>query len=66
MSGVIVDCDINTGLAKSINSYIFGEKLKNFNLDMAGHSHWAGIKHKKEKLISNVQKYSQSYLKKLQ
>ena len=30
LSGVIVDCDINTGLAKSINSYIFGEKLKNF------------------------------------
>ena len=30
LSGVIVDCDINTGLAKDINSYIFGEKLKNF------------------------------------
>ena len=24
---------------------------------MAGHSHWAGIKHKKEKLISKDQKY---------
>ena len=30
LSGVIVDCDINTGLALGINSYIFGEKLKNF------------------------------------
>ena len=50
LSGVIVDCDINTGLAKGINSYIFGEKIKNFfNLYMAGHSHWAGIKHKKGK-----------------
>ena len=29
LSGVIVDCDINTGLAKNINSYIFGDKLKN-------------------------------------
>ena len=66
LSGVIVDCDINTGLAKNINSYIFGDKLKIFNLDMAGHSHWAGIKHKKEKPTSNVQKFSQSCLKKLQ
>ena len=30
LSGVIVDCDINTGLAIGINSYIFGEQLKNF------------------------------------
>ena len=29
LSGVIVHCDINTGLAKNINSYIFGDKLKN-------------------------------------
>ena len=26
---VIVDCDIKTGLAKNIESYIFGGKLKN-------------------------------------
>ena len=50
LSGVIVDCDINTGLAKNTNSYIFGDKTKKiFNLYMAGHSHWAGIKHKKGK-----------------
>ena len=29
LSGVIVDCDINTGLAKNIKSYIFGPQLKN-------------------------------------
>ncbi len=29
LSGVIVDCDIKTGLANSIKSYIFGEHLKN-------------------------------------
>ena len=29
LSGVIVDCDINTGLAKNIKSYIFGSQLKN-------------------------------------
>ena len=29
LSGVIVDCDIKTGLAKNIESYIFGGKLKN-------------------------------------
>ena len=29
LSGVIVDCDIKTGLAKNIESYIFGEQLKN-------------------------------------
>ena len=29
LSGVIVDCDIETGLAKNINSYIFGSQLKN-------------------------------------
>ena len=33
---------------------------------MAGHSHWAGIKHKKEKLINNDLKYFQNYQKKLQ
>ncbi len=31
LSGVIVDCDIKTGLAKKIESYIFGEQLKNTN-----------------------------------
>ena len=29
LSGVIVDCDIETGLANKINSYIFGGQLKN-------------------------------------
>mgnify|MGYP001412736495 CR=1 FL=1 len=29
MCGVIVDCDIKTGLAKNISSYIFGANLKN-------------------------------------
>ena len=28
LSGVIVDCDIKTGLAKGIQSYIFGGQLK--------------------------------------
>ena len=27
LSGVIVDCDIETGLAKKVNSYIFGDLL---------------------------------------
>ena len=29
LSGVIVDCDIETGLAANIESYIFGGELKN-------------------------------------
>ncbi len=29
LSGVIVDCNVETGLAKNIESYIFGEHLKN-------------------------------------
>ena len=29
LSGVIVDCDLKTGLSKKIESYIFGGKLKN-------------------------------------
>ena len=29
LSGVILDCDIKTGLAKNIESYIFGGQLKN-------------------------------------
>ena len=29
LSGVIIDCDIRTGLAKNIESYIFGGQLKN-------------------------------------
>ena len=29
LSGVIVDCDVKTGLAKNIESYIFGAQLKN-------------------------------------
>ena len=28
LCGVIVDCDINTGLAKSIRSYVYGDQLK--------------------------------------
>ena len=42
LSGVIVDCDVKTGLAKKVTSYIFGGHLKILNLFMAGHSHWAG------------------------
>ena len=29
LSGVIVDCDIKTGLANKIKSYIFGGQLNN-------------------------------------
>ena len=29
LSGVIVECDIKTGLSKNIESYIFGGQLKN-------------------------------------
>ena len=29
LSGVILECDIETGLAKNIKSYIFGGQLKN-------------------------------------
>ena len=29
LSGVIVDCNIQTGLATNIDSYVFGAKLKN-------------------------------------
>ena len=29
LSGVIVDCDIKTGLANKIDSYIFGGQLNN-------------------------------------
>ena len=29
LSGVIVDCDVKTGLAKKVTSYIFGGHLKN-------------------------------------
>jgi calcineurin-like phosphoesterase len=29
LCGVIVECDINTGLASNIESYIFGAQLKN-------------------------------------
>ena len=29
LAGVIVDCDIETGLANNVNSYIFGGQLKN-------------------------------------
>ena len=31
LSGVIVDCDIETGLAKNIESFIYGGELKNSN-----------------------------------
>ena len=29
LSGVIVDCDVKTGLANHVENYIFGGKLKN-------------------------------------
>ena len=31
LSGVVVDCDISSGLAKNIESFIFGGSLKNIN-----------------------------------
>ena len=31
LSGVVVDCDVNNGLAKNIESFIFGGSLKNIN-----------------------------------
>ena len=31
LSGVIVDCDVRNGLAKNIESFIFGGSLKNIN-----------------------------------
>ena len=31
LSGVIVDCDIDNGLAKNIESFIYGGSLKNIN-----------------------------------
>ena len=45
LSGIIVEANEKTGLAKNVSRFIKGGKLKKFN--MAGHSHWAGIKHKK-------------------
>ena len=33
LCGVIVDCDINNGLALNIESYIFGGQLKNTIID---------------------------------
>ena len=47
LCGVIVDCDVRTGLASSIESYVYGDQLKKYLDIMAGHSHWAGIKHKR-------------------
>ena len=46
MSGVIIDANDQTGLAENINQIILGGNLKQ-KFKMAGHSHWAGIKHKK-------------------
>ena len=31
LSGVVVDCDVRNGLAKNIESFIFGGSLKNIN-----------------------------------
>ena len=31
LSGVIVDCNVKTGLATKVRSYIFGGHLKNIN-----------------------------------
>ena len=47
LSGVIVDCDIKA-VSEKVESYIL-EVGKGIYLNMAGHSHWAGIKHKKGK-----------------
>ena len=53
ISGVIVDVNKETGLALKIKNFIFGGVLNNTNKFMAGHSHWAGIKHKKGKSRQN-------------
>ena len=48
LSGVIVDCNVETGLAKKLKVIFWRLEIKT-SLFMAGHSHWAGIKHKKGK-----------------
>ena len=45
LSGVIVDADTKSGLAKKSIKIISWRKFG--RIVMAGHSHWAGIKHKK-------------------
>ena len=56
----VTTADDKTGLAKDIQPIMVGGNLKNIIIDMAGHSHWAGIKHKREKLTSNVQSFFQN------
>ena len=65
LSGVVVDCDAKNGLAKNIESFIFGGSLKH-KLIMAGHSHWAGIKHKKGKADKQRSKIFLNFLEKSQ
>ena len=47
ISGLLVTADEKTGLANKAQPIILGGALQERNLKMAGHSHWAGIKHKK-------------------
>ncbi len=63
LCGVIVDCNIETGLASNIESYIYGDQLKNTQKIMSGHSKWASIKHSKGKADKQSLKFSQNYLK---
>ena len=50
MCGVIVDCDVETGLAISIEKFYIWRRIKKFLLIfMSGHSKWASIKHSKGK-----------------
>ena len=60
ISGVLVECCEKTGLANKIESVIQGGILKKI-FDMAGHSHWAGIKHKKGRADKERSKYFQNY-----
>ena len=65
LCGVIVDCDIKTGLATDINSYIYGDQLKIINRSWQVIHTGQELNIKKVKLISKDQRYFQNYLKKL-
>ena len=65
ISGAIVNCNLETGLADNVESFIFDGQLKIVSIIMAGHSHWAGIKHKKGKADKQRSKIFQNCRKKL-
>ena len=63
LSGLIIEAN-ETGLAKNVSRLILGGSLK--KIIMAGHSHWAGIKHKKGRADKErSKKYFQNYQEKL-